>query len=122
MGSFLVTWTGTNKILDIHGHGVVLKNSLVKNHGYIAIEDNTEGGILLYSDCLLLLSNNSVLKVYNNRAKGIFTAGLAIVGTRKGTQATNLQLWPESDWGFFNLWTIRGGISIALNFTTSMQA
>ena len=43
---------------------IMLKNSLVRNDGYTVIESNSEGGIFIQSDCLLLLSNNSVLKVF----------------------------------------------------------
>ena len=101
MGRFLVTWTGTNKIWQNFGCGIVLKNSRIQNDGYTAIEGNTEGGMVLHSDCLLLLSNNSILQVYNNRDKSVFSAGLAIVGTLRGLTPASLQLWPEDDVCFF---------------------
>ena len=101
MGRFLVTWRGTNKILNNEGRGIVFKNSQVWNDGYTVIEGNSEGGMLLHSDCLLLLSNNSVLQVFNNRDSGTFSAGLAIAGTLKRAVAASLQLWPENDICFF---------------------
>ena len=101
MGRFLVTWTGTNKIWQNFGCGIVLKNSRIQNDGYTAIEGNTEGGMVLHSDCLVLLSNNSILQVQNNRDKSVFSAGLAIVGTLRRLIPASLQLWPKGDVCFF---------------------
>ena len=101
MGTFLVRLTGTNKILTNTGCGMIFINSQVWNDGYTVIEGNSEGGMLLHSDCLLLLSNNSVLHVFDNRDSGIFSAGLGIVGTLKRVEAASLQLWPESNICFF---------------------
>lgn len=58
-GQYLVTLSGTNKISHNLGSGIVIKNSHVHNDGYTEICSNN-GGIILYSDSQLLLSNNSV--------------------------------------------------------------
>ena len=108
MGMFLVTWTGTNRILNNTGCGVVFKNSILHNDGYTVIEGNSEGGVFLQSNCLLLLSNNSVLQVSNNKDGGIFSAGLAIAGTPHVEAASSLQLWPENDICFFQFVDIQG--------------
>ena len=109
MGTFLVTLTGTNKILNNEGCGiVVLYNSRVQNNGYTVIEGNAEGGMLLLSNSLLLLSNNSVLKVHNNRDNGILSAGLSVAGTRRKETPSSLQLWPENNMCFFQLVDIQG--------------
>lgn len=57
--------------------------------------------MLLHSDCLLLLSNNSLLQVHNNRDRGIFSAGISVLGTLKRAAASSLELWPENDHCFF---------------------
>ena len=108
METFLVKWTGKNKILYNKGCGIVLMNSIVHNNGYTVIEGNSEGGMLLQSDSLLLLSNNSVLKVHNNRDNGILSAGLSVAGTLSGKAASSLQLWPENDMCFFQFVDTQG--------------
>ena len=108
MGTFLVTLTGTNKILNNEGCGIVLKNSRVQNNGYTVIEGNTEGGMLLHPNSLLLLSNSSVLEVRNNRDNGILSAGLSVAGTLRGEAPFGLQMWPENNMCFFQLVDIQG--------------
>ena len=64
--------------------------------------------MLLQSNCLLLLSNNSVLEVRNNRDNGILSAGLSVAGTLRGKAPSSLQLWPEDSMCFFQLVDIQG--------------